>query len=60
MELYMVLLPVTICQALSKHFTVVPDLLISFVPLILTDVLGVQCYSYSGVADEETKAEKAE
>lgn len=56
----MVLLPVTICQALSKHFAVSPDLLISFVPLILTDVLGLQCYSYSCVADEETKAEKAE
>lgn len=26
MELYMVLFPVTICQALSKHFTVSPDL----------------------------------
>ena len=40
MELYMGILPVTICQALSKHFTVSPDLLLSFIPLILTDVLG--------------------
>lgn len=52
------LLPVTVCQAPSKHFTVTPDLLVSFVPLILTDVLGVQ--SYSSVADEETEAERLE
>lgn len=58
MELYMGILPVTICQALSKHFTVSPDLLLSFIPLILTDVLGVQ--SYSSVANEETEAERLE
>lgn len=56
MKLYMFFL--SVCQALSKHLESV--LIFSFIHLIITNILGVQCESYANAADEETEAWRGE